>query len=704
MEAVRRTSILSFTCLFITGFLFGTDASAKSPDPVTVPWMEEIIEWAPGGTSSDVMPGRLFWEHTFRADEGWQGNSRVTCRGIEARGEYPVLEMLRWGSMLNNTEPGVRQWAEWMNAHQHYWWRDKNGVLNGNSQNVEFVNPHILIDRQDWPEGIDNARIYQWAGDRLFRLCRASGARGYFAADYYDMMPHTDTRNHDFNIRAIDDFENYAGVDVPGSSIAERAQHILQNYQPQWNDYMCDYYAARHAEVPRRLRMELDVKGFVSFQGDYGVQQCRYRGMDLQFYKKWGIQFGEILKYVEVQGDGLREIPIKSNTPTFVAIWAARAPEVCVGLKADAESEDFRDGLRKVFRNSGLEDEYAYKYLKTEYLSVGWMGVIHTDGTLRRAITSIRRHYWDAGRVPEKVSTVLRNHYPARPFGPAFYYSLNVERDYEKTGGRYDFTGNLARVQGKAGNAVYNGVPAGYMISTTTLQMIRAPYYPTTWVTSDLSRMPQEELAWLRAIAPVFDIDDGYDIPSPVSFSQGLSGYAFVDQEDKTIVLVWRRGRNSTTGDESVIDTDNITAQISFEGVQDGTYRATDCFDDNTFYDMSITDGKGAFSFPMERWDCRAFWTTVPTPNGGIETDVHKSGLINTEQGRSAAFGIRTGLHMFSTALPIVRAFDVSGRLRYQQPAENIEQNPHINTGNSVYIIETKPATVSGRASDRERR
>jgi hypothetical protein len=101
--------------------------------------------------------------------------------------------------------------------------------------------------------------------------------------------------------------------------------------------------------VIRRLREELGAKALFTMQGDYGAQECRYKGCDMQFYKKWGIKFGEALKYVEVQGDGMREIPIKSNTPTFVAIWAARSPDVCIGMQADAESGDFRDGLRKVF-------------------------------------------------------------------------------------------------------------------------------------------------------------------------------------------------------------------------------------------------------------------------------------------------------------------------------------------------------------------
>jgi hypothetical protein len=209
----------------------------------------------------------------------------------------------------------------------------------------------------------------------------------------------------------------------------------------------------------------------------------------------------------------------------------------------------------------------------------------------------------------------MRGHYPVRPFGLALYFSLNVEREYEKTGGRYDFAGILARVQGKAGTAMYNGAATGYIVSTNTIDLMSKAMYPTGWVTSDIDKMPAEERQKLESIAPVYDMDKGNTFPSPISFTTGLCGYAFVDQDNKTVIIIWRRGRNTSVADESGIDNGALNATLSFSGIKDGRYTVTDIFDASKTFKLDIAQGKGSFDVTVDRWDCRAFVSDIVTPN-----------------------------------------------------------------------------------------
>jgi hypothetical protein len=130
--------------------------------------------------------------------------------------------------------------------------------------------------------------------------------------------------------------------------------------------------------------------------------------------------------------------------------------------------------------------------------------------------------------------------------------------------------------------------------------------------------MPSEELSKLKKIAPVYDLNTITDlgtIPSPVKLSAGACGYALQDQNRRSVFLIWRQGRGPNAKDEKNAGNTGMNCTVSFSGIADGSYVVEDLFNGSNRQTVIISGGLGSFSFPLERWDCRAFWSNLPSPN-----------------------------------------------------------------------------------------
>jgi hypothetical protein len=214
-----------------------------------------------------------------------------------------------------------------------------------------------------------------------------------------------------------------------------------------------------------------------------------------------------------------------------------------------------------------------------------------------------------------------------KPFGPAFYYSVPVERKFENV---FPATNKLYPLVNRDGygsgfgyaqQAMHAGVPVGYYVGDEALDSVKPENYPTAWLTSNTDSMPAEELAKLNSIAPVHDlakVKDWTTIPSPIKFSAGACGFAFQDQHDESIILIWRQGRGPDGKDESVAGNTSMSCTVNFSTIKDGTYSVEDLFDNTIKYPVTIENGSGSFNFTLERWDCRAFKSTMLSPNTGI--------------------------------------------------------------------------------------
>jgi hypothetical protein len=61
-----------------------------------------------------------------------------------------------------------------------------------------------------------------------------------------------------------------------------------------------------------------------------------------------------------------------------------------------------------------------------------------------------------------------------------------------------------------------------------------------------------------------------------------------------------------------------MNCTVSFKGVKDGVYTVGDLFNPKKRFTLKIVHGIGSFSVPLDRWDCRAFWSTMRSPNGTV--------------------------------------------------------------------------------------
>ena len=134
------------------------------------------------------------------------------------------------------------------------------------------------------------------------------------------------------------------------------------------------------------------------------------------------------------------------------------------------------------------------------------------------------------------------------------------------------------------------------------------------------------ELAELKAIAPVYDAKTANRILSPIQFSGDVNGYAFVDQNGRTIIVAFRE--NSSRYKMHLQGTGNITCKISFNGIQNGTYTMIDIYDNTKTYTLTVVRGLGTVEVPMSRWETRAFSSNIPSPNGTYKQPIDEDSLV----------------------------------------------------------------------------
>jgi hypothetical protein len=617
----RRASLVLFLVILVI-----RPAWAVQPDPDTVPFTRD---WFPmnfpvgGGIGT-----KLMWEHARAADPKVQADARRRCGEALQKGLSPMFEMA-WDDPKAKG-PGYDEWTAWKQAHKQYWIQDRDGKPCRDPYYFDAISAAMPYDPADWPAGVKNATRNEWDLAKLVGFAKATGAVGYFAADKYDLgwAHYMTTDKWDFNPRMIDAFAARTGVNVPGATVSERSAFIVKNHFSRWTDFICESIAVRHTQILPALKAQGVEHPMVAFQIDYNVTANRIKGLDLRMVGERS-RFGEVVKRVEMQGDPGRPIQDRSLSPSFFGLFACRAPGVMHGGQMASLHADFWRSLELVGFPRGTTDpekiEFAGKYLKQHWLGVGWWHVANADGSLRRGVCEWMRTYWDSGKVAPEVVELARSVKPTRPFGLAFYYSVSVERAYESeypaTGKLYPLTGGMSANTGggKAHEAQHFGIPIGYSVSDVALDSLQRANYPTGWLTCGIDRMPPEELAKLRKIAPVYDLDKIADlatIPSPVRFSAGACGYAFRDQKGRSILLVWRQGRGPNAKDERHAGNTAIDCTVSLSGIADGSYVVEDLLDASDKRRVVVSGGRGSFSFRLDRWECRAFRSDLPSPNG----------------------------------------------------------------------------------------
>jgi hypothetical protein len=610
----RGVLFFATLAIFYSGRAFGS-----APDYEKPPFQKDIY-WGPGR----VWPEAVSWGQGFPASD-----QQVLLPSIPGPGDdlgssyqdkikYPVqlYGAVYWHTSCN--EYSGTEWAQWMRSHSELMSIDANG--NPWMHENCVMSYAMPLEEPDWPIGIENATYGQWLADRLVRHCLSAPKDGIFAADFVEGVPHTSLKNFDYHPRVLAEFEKWAGLEVPGSSVKDRAAYIQQNCYPEWIDFWCHTYAKFYALIVNSLA-EWRGWSVVGSQSHFWASQRRQLGTDHRIMLQY-MRPEQILQTIELQSDVMRNVGSFGRSGVIFGGFACREPRFNLIGHMDADHGEFWTAVD----NSvpvGDKRGWGEKYLKHHWLDVGLCHVANPDGSVHRGIMGFMRHYWDGGSIDSKVVDVIHSVVPAAPFGPAFYYSVSIERSYEQEAGSWDIVDPIIALRGKW--------PFGYWVSDIAVDgLLENPQNrPSGWVCIDKDGIPDEELEKIRKIAPL--ITEGSDEGLPFTFEGDLAGYGLKDKQDRVVILVFRR----------FIDENPPQARIKFKNCKDGTYNVEELYggDQST---LTISGGSGTMEFGLAKWDSKVFAI------GGefeFENPYPVTRMVKQPVGKERPSGVRIGYH-----------------------------------------------------------
>lgn len=533
----------------------------------------ESIYGHPHGPPGGAWPEQLFWQ-----DVTWIQNQHnedvLSADGIESSGRAPLLGEVAWGIDLTvanggdaasgladySQKDGYKQYAAWMNPRKNDYFALKNDgtIAYPGEGYISFGMPMLPADAE-----FPGQTFGQWTGKRTGNLALYAHCRGIFAADYFIGL----NFYTDYHPRLIDAFEVWSGEKVPGATVADRARELTNNHAAKWLDFLCDRQALYLATMGQTI---LAAGKTPMIGGGFTYDPATARlvcAQDLRMWTKYlPAKYWIIMLETESAGD---RDPIACWLPGLsIGASAAREPDVAIGAWLDADIGDFWGSAARV----GWTKEQGWRFLKHIWLSAGWTHIAGRDGAVRRAAQGFQRSFWDAGDTnPDHINTIL-GHIPRHPFGPAMYYSVNVEKtflspyhypfiDYLPTGLGY----NPFIPKGDPRLGALWGLSIGYWMSDAVdLSKLQAADKPSAWVLYKADLLPTDERARLTAIAPVYDLEtqSAQAIAAcPVrSAGSGLNNIAFVDQNGSVIVMITNQNFTDTNG------------TLDFSQVSDGTF------------------------------------------------------------------------------------------------------------------------------------
>lgn len=534
----------------------------------------------PWGAAGMQWPKQLFWGNVGQISSKLY-EMRLSAEGEEKSGRAPVLGCVAWGFEYeaalgsstvadNSQEGGWKEWGIWMKNHPKYFSTNWNGVVEQG-----YITPMMPMDAADWPVEwtapsgwvapsgwIDNKPVTtisyaQWIGVRLAQVAWHTGSRGLMCADYVVDLEWGDAI--DYNPRIIDDFAAWAGVTVPAGDVPTRADYVQNNYKSLWWDYKCTRFAEFYGSFGRSMLANGKVP---QVGGQTFILHKRGAGLDprIQTQSSSGLPGKYWFFNVEMQADSLRPPKPYWVSGIGMGATAAREPDMRFGAHMDAVGGQGEYG--RSVSNAGKSAEWGDKHITQQWLSVGWAHHVTRAGKVERAVMYFLRSYWDAGATPVPEMTLILEHIPRHPFGPAFYYSVAIERSFETGNGKYGNSSWICldklnreilpvKPGSRSGNA--RGLCLGYYVSDVGIDHLAAADRPSAWIVYDSDRLPAAEKTKLQAMAPIYDIDAGRTDASgtkakelldigPIHFAQEsdqcINGLAFVDQNDSVIVMI----------------------------------------------------------------------------------------------------------------------------------------------------------------------
>src|SRR6185503_3316356 len=195
------------------------------------------------------------------------------------------------------------------------------------------------------------------------------------------------------------------------------------------------------------------------------------------------------------------------------------------------------------------------------------------------------------GTMDATVTQLIQTVVPTAPVGFALYYSNAAERAQETVvPTRKNLNGSYMNPEILLGFKNGGGA-VNYYVGTAALANLQSTFKPAAWLVLD-GTLPAAELSQLQSIAPVLtSLAAAMSFANaPLSYSTGLTGIGFYDQNDRLIVTVTNSSASALGG--------NVTLRT----LPVGNYTATDLIAGTTIK-FTIGATGGALPVNVARWD-----------------------------------------------------------------------------------------------------
>lgn len=583
------------------------------------------------GASPTLSPGNLFWQSgTFFTNTANSGPARQWAGSLSAAGVVPSGGAQRYEDTFEASQPATAfpgepgwiaadrasgamsgpefgAWAAWMNARPNLSIMASDGgsmpsYYRAWKGSWGHVSPLMPLSAADCPAGMATCTFGDWYAWRWGQTASFSGAYGVMLSDFVDSQPSQLSTAQGFNPEIVAAFSKEEAVAVPAGSTSATSAWIVSNVMSKWNDHLSMGYGRFYGALATRLTAATGQPSLVVDQCGLWPSLRRFYGTDERLFKA----VVPSANYVCIWDDQTMQQGRSGQDPVWgvggYAIAAAREPDMRNGANLEAEDANYWQAIASFNPSLSAADrqEKGLKLLKRSWLEAAWSHVATRQGDVRRSMSFMSRDYWDGGKLDPTLQNLITSIRPVAPFGFAVYYSGAAERAVEQA----------AAAQNPYAQAYYNpdelltlknaGVPVNYFVSDAALGHLTAVAKPAAWIVLEHPELiPAAEMRSLLAVAPVLTTARqvlAY-AKAPLSFTGGLTGTAFIDQNQRLIVTV----SNPASG--------IVSGFVRIQGVPSGTYVMTNLFTGQTSHVVS-TSGMVVQPISVSRWDTQAYAVT----------------------------------------------------------------------------------------------
>ena len=534
---------------------------------------------------------------------------------IGMQGWKDIYSQSKSGSHESVDNPACRAFAQWRDDRPELWSRKIDGGVPSGLRNDDipwgYISPGMPLDEKDIPENSGIQTYGDWMAEQYGELCGyLGGVRAVALSDFYDSHPHLTVDVHDFNPRIVDAFVQETGLNIPQGSLQERGKYILEHHRTEWIDFCCRTYARFWGRMAESIQKNNPQKlpALIMLQCEHPIAQRRLFAVDHRIVAQMMNPDHIICGWDTQRMCGhRRNYAPESCVPSLLGIAAAREPAIRHWPNMECDVKDFWEGVDFNWADLTEENrkELGFKRLKRLWLETAWSHIADREGKVRRTVCAFERYYWDNGQVPPGIVEHALSIYPKKPFGPAFYYSLEIERALEKERKQpylFDWNRPIYALRER-------GLACNYYVSEVALDKI-GDHVPTFWIIPLQQGMKADPLSKaehdrLTKIAPVvIDENAVNDERNPLRFSggnHGITGFGFYDQTDRLIVVV----SDAIVKGESNNNLPATTAAVSIR-LPNGNYVAKELFGGEVI-EFRVTGSKGQFTADLARWDTKVF-------------------------------------------------------------------------------------------------